>query len=117
MKKELELEILLPFFNSHQYAGWKGIATTLIDQGECVVAGDECIWIGGIGNFIKTETADSFIGCLKYNFNKEEFLKSEWAKETISHIIGSKEKYKTQLAEKLASVDVELKELHNIIKK
>jgi hypothetical protein len=38
--------ILNYFFKDEKYAGWRNIGTTLLEDGECVVAGTECIWIG-----------------------------------------------------------------------
>ena len=56
------------FFTNEKYPGWKSIAMDLLNNGECVVAGNYCIWKGGIGNFIKVETASKYIGCVKYVF-------------------------------------------------
>jgi hypothetical protein len=74
--------LLEQFFKNEKYAGWKGIATHLLEQGRCVVAGDKCIWIGGIGNFIKTTDKKGFIDCIEYTFDLEAFLKSEWFRTT-----------------------------------
>lgn len=71
------------FFKLESYAGWKAIAFYLLGTGECVVAGDNCIWVGGIGNFIKTSAADGYWGCLKYDFDLESFLASNWFKEVL----------------------------------
>ena len=58
MKKltEHQINFLLKFFENKEYSGWKNIATKLIETGSCIVAGDKCIWNGGIGNFIKNIT-------------------------------------------------------------
>ena len=70
------------FFKNDKYIGWKNIGTTLLETGECIVAGTDCIWVGGIGNFIKTETTTSLYKCLEYKFDlivrfiKEFYLKS-----------------------------------------
>ena len=53
--------LLNNFFENTSYAGWRGIATTLLETGECVVAGDKCIWVGGIGNFIEIKKAEGFL--------------------------------------------------------
>ena len=71
---------LLKLFENNN-AGWKSIATRLIKNGFCIVAGNNDIWVGGIGNFIKTNENDNFIDCLEYTFNLEEFLNSAWYKE------------------------------------
>ena len=75
------------FFKTENYAGWKNIATMLLDTGSCIVAGKKCIWHGGIGNFIKTKDAENVIDCLSYEFNLEYFLSSEWYKEVSNHYI------------------------------
>uniref|UniRef100_UPI002029434B hypothetical protein n=1 Tax=Caballeronia sp. ATUFL_F2_KS42 TaxID=2921765 RepID=UPI002029434B len=52
--------ILDTFFKMNTSAvGWRGIAEKLIDSGNCIVAGDIPIWMGGIGNYIKTKSSDS----------------------------------------------------------
>jgi hypothetical protein len=68
------------FFNNGQFSGWRNIAEKLLTKGECVVAGEDCIWKGGIGNFIKVSNADEFIGCVKYSFDTDDFIKSEYFK-------------------------------------
>lgn len=79
---ENQKEFLLKnFFQNEKYAGWKGIATTLLEEGSCIVAGKNCIWVGGIGNFIKTREAENAIDCTLYEFNLKEFLSSAWYKE------------------------------------
>jgi hypothetical protein len=70
-------EFLLEFFKN-EYAGWRNIATILLTSGECTVAGEKCIWRGGVGNFIKTEIAEGYFGCLKYTFNLKEFISSQY---------------------------------------
>ncbi len=70
--------ILNTFFLTEKYAGWKGVAEKLLEKGSCTVAGDKCIWNGGIGNFIYTSDAVDAVGCLLYTFNLEKFLSSNW---------------------------------------
>lgn len=70
--------ILEAFFENDYYAGWKGIATTLIEKGSCIVAGDKCIWSGFIGNFIKTKKAENAIDCLIYEFDLKAFISSDF---------------------------------------
>lgn len=69
------------FFKNERYAGWKNIASKLLENGSCIVAGDKCIWMGGVGNFIKTENAENAIDCLLYKFDLENFVTSEFYKE------------------------------------
>jgi hypothetical protein len=65
------------FFKSdHPQA--KAASDALLDCGTCVVSGDGRIWIGGVGNFIKRNTEENFVGCTRLNFDKEAFLKSEF---------------------------------------
>jgi len=80
--------LLKYFFDNERYEGWKSIATSLLETGECVVAGDRCIWLGGIGNFIKTENEEGFFGCVKYVFDLEYFLSSEYFKEITENYIN-----------------------------
>jgi hypothetical protein len=68
------------FFKNEKHSGWKNIATKLLDTGECIVAGKECIWVGGIGNFIKIEEAKDAVDCDLYKFDLEYFFTSEWYK-------------------------------------
>jgi len=70
--------LLTYFFKNNEYAGWRGIACKLLEKGKCTVAGTNCIWLGGIGNFIKTSPAEDAIDCLLYEFNLTEFLQSAW---------------------------------------
>lgn len=79
---ENQINFLLEyFFKTEKFAGWKSIATKLLNTGNCIVAGKKPIWIGGIGNFIKTKEAENAIDCLLYEFDLEYFLSSEWYKE------------------------------------
>ena len=89
MTKE-KVEFLLEFFENDQYPGWRGIAEKLIEHGTCIVAGRECIWKGGIGNFIDTSPVLNAIDCSLYEFDLNYFLSSEWFME-----------YKEQRLEKL----------------
>jgi hypothetical protein len=91
MKKLTENQktfLLEYFFKNETFAGWKNIATVLIDTGNCIVAGTTCIWIGGIGNFIKTKNTDNAIGCLLYEFDLNYFISSEWFKENSKQYIS-----------------------------
>ena len=69
-------EFLLKFFELPHLSGWKNIATKLLENESCIVAGTDKIWIGGIGNFIKTKSGDILIDCLEYTFELEQFLSS-----------------------------------------
>ncbi len=93
------------FFKYEIYAGWKSIANSLLETGECVVAGDRCIWLGGVGNFIEVQNSDRFIGCVKYKFDLEYFITSEYFKQIV-------ESYTEQLVEKKKQLDSELVDIY-----
>ncbi len=79
MLTQNQKDFLLNIFFVHEhYSGWKGIAEKLLDKGKCVVAGDRCIWSGGIGNFIKTKEHADYFGCLEYTFDIKIFLGSQF---------------------------------------
>lgn len=102
MIKELthnQINFLLTFFvnetmNEH-YPDAKNIATNLITKGISIVAGTEPIWIGDIGNFIKTKSNELYIGCLEYTFDLEYFMSSEV--------------FKYELKSKIFKLDIEKK--------
>lgn len=106
--------ILEHFFKSMAFLGWKNIASELLDNGTCIVAGSICIWHGGIGNFIETEKAENSVGCLLYKFDLDVFLSSEWYKEIrdefITGLLNEKEEIKSQLSE----LESEYKEICNL---
>jgi hypothetical protein len=82
---EEQTKYLLKFFKNEEFPGWEIIAKTLIEKGKCVVAGENCIWRGGISNFIVTKKAFDFFGCLEYHFDLEPFLKSEFFKQYVNN--------------------------------
>jgi len=67
--------------------GWDNIARKLIKDGECIVAGDDELWRGGIGNYIKYTPAENAIGCSLLTFDKESFLQSAWFKEQVGYYL------------------------------
>jgi hypothetical protein len=95
------------FFKNEKFAGWQNIAITLLKEGECIVAGTECIWIGGIGNFIKTTEVENAVGCSLYKFDLDYFLTSEWYKSIH-------EQYIAQLTEKKEKAEQEFNEIINL---
>ena len=97
-------EFLLTFFQNSNYHGWRNIAVNLLDKGECIVAGTNCIWHGGIGNFIKTEIAENAYECLVYKFDLENFLNSEWYKERSNNEISMLSSKKRALEEELEDI-------------
>jgi len=103
---EYQKEFLLnTFFKNDYYPGWKNIATKLLDNGSCVVAGDGCIWKGGIGNFIKTEVANDFVDCTLYKFDFDYFATSYMFKE-------AKDNYLTIISSKKEDVVKRISELN-----
>lgn len=104
-------KFLLTFFRNDRYAGWRNIATNLIDNGECVVAGNSCIWVGGIGNFIKTEEAPDYIDCVKYKFDLADFLKSAWYKETLTNYLDDLRDKQIKLLEEAKEYETEIETL------
>jgi hypothetical protein len=100
--------ILENFFKEDGWAGWRHIATHLLTNGNCIVAGESCIWVGGIGNFIKVAPADNAVGCSLYTFDLDLFLTSEWYKQVANQ-------YFSILANKKAEIEQEYNEIHQII--
>lgn len=95
------------FFKNEKYAGWKSIATKLLETGQCTVAGKDCIWIGGIGNFIKTEEAKDAVDCTLYKFDLEYFFTSEWYRQIrndYASILSSKKREIEQECEEIANI-------------
>lgn len=110
MKKLTENQknfLLEYFFKNERYAGWRNIASVLLEHGTCIVAGTERIWRGGIGNYIKVEKADDLIDCSKYTFELDSLLISEWYK-------GIKDDYVAILAGKKKEIEQQYEELTNI---
>ena len=82
--KKYQKEFLLnTFFKNEDFPGWKNIATKLLENGSCIVAGNDCIWKGGISYYIKTNQTDNFIDCLEYVFDFETFKQSDLYKEQV----------------------------------
>jgi len=100
--------IVNTFFQNQQYPGWKGIAYKLIDQGSCVVAGLQPIWVGGIGNYMNYTTPEDLVECTKYTFNLEVFLESKWFREIAELRLAEINTKKTLL-------ETEMNSLQNII--
>lgn len=96
------------FFRNERYAGWRSIGIKLIDTGQCIVAGDKCIWNGGVGNFICTEDAKDAVDCLLYKFDLEYFLRSQWYKSIH-------EQHVTILRNKLKIIEDDLKEISILV--
>lgn len=104
-------KLLLTFFRNERFPGWKNIAEKLIESGECIVAGQHCIWQGGIGNFITTKNAEEAINCLKYTFDSEEFKKSAWFKEIKESYLRDLEDELEEAKEEVSRIEFEIKEI------
>jgi hypothetical protein len=88
---EKQLEFLLEFFELPEYPGWKNVATCLLTEGNCIVPGTKCIWKGGVGNYIKTESLPNAYNCILYKFDLYMFLSSPWIKEHYEYHIAELE--------------------------
>lgn len=99
---KLQKEFILDyFFINSKYPGWRNIGEKLLTEGECIVAGEDCIWIGGIGNFIKTKKEDGLIGCLRYKFDLYMFLSSPFYKEVYEEHIKDLEFQRNRIASEI----------------
>ena len=106
--------ILEYFFKNEEYAGWKKIATKLLEDGKCIVAGNTCIWIGDIGNFIKTSEADDCFGCLKYEFDLDEFLTSILYDEKRKYYISILFNQQYELQTKIIKISNEMDDIKKL---
>ncbi len=112
---ESQKEFLLnSFFENEKFPGWRSIATTLLETGKCIVAGETCIWRGGIGNFIKTSPAEGTVGCSLYEFDLEYFLTSAWYKEVKEQFLVTLKKEEAQADEKLKELKVKIQDLKSL---
>ncbi len=117
MKKLTENQItflLRYFFKNEKYPGAENIARTLLEDGECVVAGNHCIWHGGIGNFIETKQAEGIVGCLLYTFDLETFLTSEWYNNVKNQYLTLLSDKELELRKELSKLDIEYKEIMDL---
>lgn len=100
--------IINNFFILKGYAGSRTIAASLIVDGECVVAGKECIWGKSlIGYYIKTEEAAGFVDCLLYKFDLDKFLKS-------NAFITALSEETTKLCKEMHALNAEVEELKEL---
>ncbi len=99
--------LLETFFKDENFARWKDIAEELIDKGECVVAGEDSPWMGGIGTFITTKpTPDNYVGCCILTFDLEKFVNPDCSFFMEKHGI-----YIKQILAKKADIDTEVNSL------
>lgn len=100
-QKEFLLEY---FFKNEKYTGWKNIANKLLDNGKCILPKYDCIWVGGIGNFINAEPAKDAVNCLEYSFDLEYFLSSEWYKQVCTQYIAILSQKKREIEEEYEDI-------------
>ena len=94
------------FFGNSQIGD--SVADKLLDSGECIVCtmyGD--IWTGGISNFIKIDTVENGVDCVKYTLDFDTFLDTAWYKEV-------RENYLKELEETRATVELIINSINNI---
>lgn len=113
---ENQKNFLLKFFESDKYPGALSIGEKLITNGKCIVAGSNCIWKGGIGNFIKlSEPIDvDVVGCVEYSFDLDYFMTSEWYKEIKEEYLKELRAEYKALCLKLLNKEIELEELKEL---
>lgn len=99
---------LKTFFMIPDLPGWINIATKLLETGNCIVAGTDCIWKGGIGNFIKTTPAEGAVDCSNYAFDLENFMTSEYFKAIAKEFVED-------LREKKNEADKKYSELQDLL--
>lgn len=99
--------ILNNFFIYHDYNieyNWRDIGRVLLEDGNCIIAGDSSPWgVGEMVNFITVEKPDNYFGCIKLIFNLESFLSSNYYKERknncLNKFIEEKEELETLIKE------------------
>lgn len=109
--------MLYNFFYSDYARGWKNIAESLLDTGECIVAGKKCVWQGGIGNFIETEKDPELIDCLRYKFDVKKFMSKDnkYFMEYYDRWLNKIKKDKEKAEEDLRTITNSVTELENLI--
>jgi hypothetical protein len=99
---ESQIKYLKSFFLNE----YPEISDKLLRNGKCVVAGKSKLWWGGIGNFIHNTDAEDFVECTQLNFDVDEFLSSEWFKESLQNYIQDNENLIDSL--KAKQIDIKL---------
>jgi len=115
MTNENKINFLLEyFFKNEKYPDWRSIAYNLVTKGKCIVSGEECIWKGGIGNFIKTEPLKEAWKCSEYTFDVIDFTKnSAWFKEIKEQYEKILEQEKEQLTKELNKKIIQIYDITN----
>ncbi len=100
--------IITTFFKTPNHPNWEIIAEILLNEGECVVAGEEEIWCGGIGNFIRQNKEPKAVGCIRYYFDIKGFLESAYFQDVYFAEIQKREE---EVEEMRDNIDL-LKRIH-----
>lgn len=112
---EYQKKFLLKFFYSEKHPGWQSIAESLLEKGFCVVAGEDCIWKGGVGNFIKLEKAEEFVSCSKYILDRESFVSSAWVREAWVDEVADKIQDLIDAEKKIEELKKEINEIKSLL--
>lgn len=96
------------FFRTSRYSSWKELANSLLENGKCLVAKRDPIWIGGIGNFIKIRDISDGVGVSLYTFDLENFIQSAFYKEFLQYQLS-------ELAERQRKAIKEFDEISKLI--
>jgi hypothetical protein len=99
--------LLNHFFKNDSYPGWKNIATCLLEEGKCIVPGENCIWNGGIGNFITISPTKLAVGCVLYTFDLKTLLTTDWFKDIY-------EQYVSSLLDRKKQIEIEYNEIYGL---
>lgn len=75
---DIQINFLLDtFFDHYEFPGSRSIGRTLLETGQCIVAGTDCIYpAGSVGDFISISPAEDTIGCSLYTLDRIKFLNS-----------------------------------------
>ena len=108
---ETQIKILInTFFEADdKYAGAPSVAKTLLEEGECIVAGTtNRIWNGGVGNFISIKDAPGSWGCSIYTLDLKSFLSSRFVNDIVNEYISQKR-------DKVLELKIQIKAIESLI--
>lgn len=110
-----KIDVISKFFENDQYAGWENIAINLIHNGVCIVPGNDCIYKGGIGNFISVNYHPvGAVDCVEYNFDVNDFITSKIFQENLLGHINSTKSEIQKLESKLKETQNKLKSIESL---
>jgi hypothetical protein len=95
--------IVETFFTNHKEGARK-----LVENGSLIIAGDDRLWIGGVGNFIATSRPSNMIGCMLYEFEYESFISSSFYREYV-------EKHISILQEQRTKIKTQINQLYDLL--